>query len=170
MPRGTSDHMHHRAQLLSSALLVAAVTSSLGCGDPGEPLEMSAVPGAEGYAFNSGLTTQARLVIGDAATWASVWSQITAVDLTPPAAPAIDFDGQLILVAAMGMRPSGGFQITINDVRLVGEFVRISVTEKSPGDGCLVTGAVTDPIDVVAVPRFDGPPTFIEHTSTVDCR
>ena len=162
--------MDHRAWRLLPALLASAMASAIGCADSGEPLAMLALPEAEAFRFSSGLATQQRLVIRDAATWANLWSQIAANTQPRPAAPAIDFDSKVVIVVAMGQRPSGGYSIDIDSVRIVDEDVRISVTETSPGDKCGVTGALTQPIAATAVPRFDGEPTFNEHTATRDCK
>jgi hypothetical protein len=120
--------------------------------------------------FNSGMTTQQRLVIRDGATWAKVWAQIAAPHQPPPAVPAVDFAKDVVIVAAMGTKDSGGYSITINDVGLVPGGARISVTEESAGANCGVTMALTSPVAVVLVPRFDGGATFQEHTSKRDCK
>lgn len=170
--------MHHGARSLLPALLAGAIASSTGCADPSEPLgprgplgplELSAIPEAQPLRFNSGLDTQQRLVIRDARTWASLWSQIAARIQPLPAPPAIDFDSKLVVVASMGTRPSGGYTIDIDDVRIIDNAVQLSVTETSPGVACGGSGALTTPIAVATVTRFDTQASFAERTTSYDC-
>jgi hypothetical protein len=159
--------MHHRGQQFLALAVAAGV---IGCADRGDPLEMTQIPGIEGFASSSGLTTRERLVIDNAAGWVNTWSQIAGNHIPPPGPPAIDFESSVVIVVAMGVRPSGGFQITIDQVRFLDGDVQIAVTERSPGEGCSGPGVLTAPLDAVVVMRFDGRSAFLERSSTVDCR
>ena len=113
----------------------------------------------------------ARYVVRDAAAWANVWSQmICGHGGEPPSASVIDFSKETLIVVAMGSRPTTGYRIDVDDAQLEDGTVRISVTEHAPGDGCAVGAALTSPETVVAVPRFDGDPTFVKHTVFDDCK
>ena len=191
--------MYH-LRFLSLALLVGALGST-GCPRGGPPnTDEGERPGLDQppaeaqpmryltHTYSSGMTTRQRLVIRDAATWSSVWQQITSprqplparagsgggvdsAEQPVPAAPAVDFASQVVIVAAMGTKSSGGYAIDIDDVRIVDEAARITVTEQSPGNSnrCGVTMAQTEPVAVVAVTRFPGEATFLERTSQDAC-
>ncbi len=115
------------------------------------------------------IPTRQRLVIRDGATWAKVWKQFADTHQPIAAIPVIDFAKSVVIVAAMGIQSSGGYTITVDDVRIIAGGARISITEKSPGKGCIVTMAMTEPASVVLVPRFAGEAVFVEHTSQYDC-
>lgn len=182
--------MHH-ARFLSLAFLVGIVGSA-GCRTNGEPninerRESGLVPppsdaqpmrrdsGAAVWqrldvGSYDGMATRQRLVVRDGATWAALWQQLASNHRPIPAVPAVDFAGNVVIVAAMGTRSSGGYSIDIDDVRMGGGDARISVTERSPGDGCMVTMALTAPVAAVVVPRFLGQATFLERTEQRACR
>ena len=133
---------------------------------------MQPLPEADAMRFDSGIATRQRLVIRDQATWTTEWSQIVSiyVQQSVPPLPAVDFASNAVVVAAMGSRPTGGYAIEIDDVRMMGEDASISVNEQSPGNGCGVTAAFTFPLAVVLVPAFSGHATFVENTSEHSCQ
>jgi hypothetical protein len=51
-----------------------------------------------------GFPDSARVAVRDLATWQSVWAQATADQPTPPPLPQIDFEQEMLLVAAAGQR------------------------------------------------------------------
>jgi hypothetical protein len=134
------------------------------------PASVQPLAAAEPMRFDSGLTTRQRLVIRDAATWANVWQQIAGTRQPAPVVPVVDFANDLVIVAAMGTKSTGGYSIEVDDVHTIGGDASISVTEQSPGSGCAVTQAFTAPVAVVVVPRFSGQATFVEHASLHACR
>lgn len=120
--------------------------------------------------FNSGMAKRARLVIRDGAAWADVWSRIASPFRPAPPVPAVDFDRNVVIVASMGAKGSSGYAITVDEVQIAGGEARVSVTEESPASGCITLAEITDPVAVVAGPRFPGQPTFVERTSRRECR
>ena len=169
--------MHHSSRLLFLGLLASATTGSIGCtGEPSEfpegaqPVVIQPIPEAQLDRFSSGITTQQRLVVRDGATWANVWQQIAGNNRPIPAAPSVDFASNVVIVAAMGMKSSGGYSIDVNDVRTVAQDAWISITESSPGAMCSTAGVITTPVAVVIVQRFAGQVTFLEHAVQDNCR
>jgi PrcB C-terminal len=169
-------------RFLSLALLAGALGST-GCPKSGPPNtdegersgSVQPLPGAQPIRYSGsydGMTTRQRLVVRDAATWTNVWQQSTGTSqyIPPvPPVPPVDFASQVILIAAMGTKGSGGYSIAIDDVRVVDGNTRITVTERSPGNNCLVTMALTAPVAVVAVPSFPGEATFVERAVQHAC-
>lgn len=75
-----------------------------------------------------------------------------------PTQPAVDFATEDVLVAAMGMKRTGGYDIEITRVELMtGGFTAghafVDVVERTPAPGQPVTMALTSPIHVVKVPK-----------------
>jgi hypothetical protein len=162
--------MHKRSRLLLSASFVSAMVVVVGCADNVPSVQIQPLPEAQPVRYYSGITTQQRLVVRDAATWASTWQQIVSRIQPPPPVPMVDFASNLVIVAAMGTKPTGGYSIDVDNVRISGPDASISVTEQSPGSGCVVTQAETAPVAVVLVPQFTGQATFIEHSTQLACR
>lgn len=108
----------------------------------------------------------ARLVIRDANEWQQVWPQLAG---TASAMPAVDFDRHMVLVAAMGVRSSGGYGIVVDGVFGNADGVYVRVQESVPGPGCGVTAALTTPVTVVTIPRRDGDVFWLERSRTRSC-
>ncbi len=71
----------------------------------------------------------------------------------PDAWPKIDWEHEVVLVALMGGKRTGGYQITIKDVRIRDAQVIVRVEERSPQPGEMVIQVLTSPFHVVTVPR-----------------
>jgi len=84
--------------------------------------------------------------------------------------PRIDFERTMVIVAAMGSEPSTGFGIKIDSVVERGSLVQVHVLLGSMGSLCIQGAAVTNPVDVVEVPRSVGIVTFHDRLVTVECK
>ena len=76
----------------------------------------------------------------------------------------------MVVLVAMGQRPTGGYSITVEGVYDASGRMFARVREKSPGATCIVSEAFTAPVDAVRVPRRDGAVIFVERAETVVCR
>jgi hypothetical protein len=160
--------MPRSADAFARTFLASVMTVSIGCG-AGVDLPVQPLPQAEQMRFQSGMATPQRLVIRDPASWATVWPQIVGPHRPILPVPPVDFTRDVVVIAAMGTRPTGSYSIDVEDVRLYPDEASISVREQSPGARCIVTDVVTAPIAVVLVPSFAGPATFVEHASQLPC-
>lgn len=169
---------HLASPLASSLYFVLAGALAAGCSmdtdvDPrfrNLPISnMSPLEAASWLRSNSGMLERERLVIRDEAAWAETWQQLTS-NLGTHALPAVDFTQSTIVVAAMGRRNTGGYQILIEGAELKGESATFFITERSPGAGCGTGQALSEPTSVVVVERFEVEPTFVERSIVHDCR
>jgi hypothetical protein len=162
---------------MSRPVLVAGLLTMAACSDaqaPEVPPNAALLPAAvledlTPFRFHSGFEGRERLVIRDPATWERTWRALVAAVQPAPPVPAVDFTRDMVVLAAMGTRRSGGFVIDVEGVYDGGGRVYAAVLETSPGAGCAVTLAITTPVAAVRVPRRDGPVTFVERSRTVDC-
>ena len=107
-------------------------------------------------------------MIRDAGAWAAFWNQLHLTESEVPALPAVDFNRQMVLAAAMGTRYSGGYSIAVEQVSF-GSEVLVEVLATSPGMGCVVTLALTQPVQAVVVSRSEAPVRFQESSTVHDC-
>jgi hypothetical protein len=171
------------AVIIAVTTLVVAV-SMAGCNDsatappaanvPSDAAELSGTRVLEGSLFQfrafSGYTERQRLVIRTAEQWAQAWARITQNISPPQPAPPVDFDHEMVILVAMGQRPTGGYSITVEGVYDADGRTFAEVRERSPGAGCGTTQAFTQPIDAVRVPRRDGAVIFVERAETIVCQ
>lgn len=140
-----------------AALLLAAAA----CGGPTTPpARPSQVPaGAERLPAdvvldetNSGVEDASRLLIDATGEWASFHRRVFRFRSPTPERPEVDFGSAVIVAAAMGQRRTGGYGVAIEGVYLSGDTLYAEVAETSPGPQCVVTQALTAPVQAVRVP------------------
>ena len=141
---------------LAASALLAACTSA-GPDDPADAEHPFETVLAEGY---SGLAEPRREVIQDEAAWARLWTEIHAVVDPLPPRPTVDFARDMLVAVATGTRPSGGFSIKVRRVATRGETLEVTVLETCPAPGAMVSLGLTQPVEVVRVPRLAQPPAF----------
>ena len=113
--------------------------------------------------------SETMLVVRDQPSWQMLWSQMTANQFPAPQLPAVDFTKDMVLVAAAGTRPSGGYSISITDAVESSGSVTVNVTITSRGSNCAVTAVVTSPVDIATVARQDGTVGFVVTRKTHNC-
>lgn len=164
-----------------AVVMLAAAVALAGCAAEGTSPEIGRVPVNDTqvldgrvlqgnlltFRYYSGLTQRERMVVRTEEEWARLWERITQRVSPPIPRPSVDFSREMVLVVAMGERPTGGYTIVVEGIVQADRHLHAMIRESSP-DGCGVTGALTQPIDVVRVPRRDGGVSFIER-ETVGC-
>src|SRR3954468_2011565 len=106
----------------------------------------------DGFAQYSGIRDSQRVVIRDSTAWHRYWADIHRPFIPAPAPPPVDFTREVVLLAAMGTRPSGGFVIRIDSATVGAARLLVQVTQIVPGKGCVVPTVITQPVDMVRVP------------------
>jgi hypothetical protein len=150
---------------LLGAVVSLALTGSLaGCtgpasatpGIPAVSLPVTALASTTLGPTSAGLfQTSGSRVVGDTATWSALWAQMWANESAPPALPAVDFSTTSVLVAWMGQRPTGGYEIDVTRVTESAGMASANVVWTSPGPACPTVQLVTSPIVVVSIPHRD---------------
>lgn len=160
----------------TACLLAALALAAVGCGlapSTGVPADATLVPDDRVEALfddsYSGIDEGQRRVVRTAGTWADVWEQLHEGRSPSPERPAVDFDDSLVVLAAMGSRPTGGYGIGVGSVHREGETLYVVVRESSPGENCGVTQAITAPAVAVRVPHVSGDVHFVEEESENEC-
>ena len=118
---------------------------------------------------SSGIDSRRRGVIRGEAEWSAFWDEVHSRRSPVPERPDVDFEQSMVIVASMGTRPTGGYEITFDAVGRTGADYHVVVRESAPGRSCGTTAALTQPVTAVRVARSDGNVSFIERTSTLRC-
>ncbi len=118
----------------------------------------------------SGLHQERTMALRNAAEWQGQWRRITARQGDPAPPPAVDFSREMLLVAAMGPQPTGGYSVVIDKlIEEAGELLAF-VRFVSPGRGCGAIAAVTSPVDIVRVPLSSKNIRWVVERQAADCR
>lgn len=169
--------MRHWSRFAALAPLVLVLacgngTDSLPPGvDPGTELTITRLASSAGpFGFFSGLREPTRRVVRTSDAWAELWAAISQPVHPAPPAPVIDFDKEMVIVVAMGEQRSGGYQVTIERVSEAADGgIDVVVLTQRPGAGCVTTAVLTQPLDIVRVPRRDGAVRFWDQAQTSTC-
>ena len=125
--------------------------------------------GARAFSTYSGITEDSNFVVRDSASWRQLWERINKPFIPPPALPPIDFAREMVVVAALGARPSAGYDVTIASVDRGSGGMEVNVRTRAPAPGCPVEAVVTQPVDLARVPFTSGPVRFREFNEVIPC-
>jgi hypothetical protein len=119
--------------------------------------------------YYSGIGQASRGVVRSEGEWQALWAQVVRGRQPTPATPAVDFSREMVIVAAMGTRNTGGYAITVDSVTATPGALHVFVTERSPGGSCGTTQALTAPVDAVALSSDVRAVQFHESTVAHNC-
>ena len=125
--------------------------------------------GPTAYSTYSGLNDSIRAVVHDSAEWSAMWRGITRPFYPPPPLPQVDFEREMVIVTALGARPTGGYDIVIDGARRDSSAIEISVRTSAPAPGCPVSAAITQPVDLATIPASPRVVRFRERSIIVPC-
>jgi hypothetical protein len=117
----------------------------------------------------SGFQEPAELVLRDQASFAEAWARVHAMLVPAPPPPRVDFTRQMVVVLAIGTRSSGGHAVRFDGMDREGDGARVRYTVSEPGPDCMTTQAITAPVELVGVPRVDGPVRFERRQAIAPC-
>ena len=161
------------ASLLALALLAACpsrrLTPEVGIPSDADELVTRRESAPAAFAVYSGFSDSTRVAVRTMSQWREVWARIAGNATPAPDAPEIDFATEMVLVAAMGTKPTGGWSVRIDRVARRGNTVYAEVTSQQPGSGCASIASLTAPVDVVVVQRTDGKVVFVERSEVRNC-
>ena len=128
--------------------------------------------GSQPFAFenNSDFPNAEREVIRDVAAWSRAWASIYKNKGTKPPLPDIDFTKEMIVLVALGARPTGGYDILLTGATRDSDAITVTLESTSPGSGCGVTLSMTHPVDVARIPRSTTYVQFSEKAIVRNCR
>lgn len=100
----------------------------------------------------SGFAEPRRQVIRREVEYLEVWAEhasgLNRVALPPP----VDFSREMVVLVAMGERPTGGYMTEVVDLEVRGRSLRVLVGEREPRPGTMQIQQVTRPYTFIALP------------------
>jgi hypothetical protein len=126
---------------------------------PFETLLQRSFPGQSGPAV--------REVVRDQAAWRAAWTTLREGSDLPAEPPAVDFDRQMVILAAMEMQ-SCVSRVTIRSVTRTAGALAVDVLEAPPAPNCVCITSER-PIHVIRLERVDLPETFEVERGVTSC-
>jgi PrcB C-terminal len=118
---------------------------------------------------SSGFVAPRREVIRDAEQWARAWDLLHARQGSVPPLPDVDFTRRMLVLAAMGSRNTGCFQVEVTAINLRRGAVEVEVMERAPTASCICTEALTEPVHVVSLDRVELDARFVVRGQSLSC-
>src|SRR5438105_2893263 len=101
----------------------------------------------------SGFTDEKLMVIDNNTDYQKIMSIVYYNLDQMPIIPEVDFTKNTLILAAIGTKKTGGYSISIDNIKSNGS-VAINVTEISPGKNCVLTELVISPYQIVKVKKI----------------
>lgn len=132
--------------LLALPLLLSA------CGRAAVPAEYF---GQSSY-WVTGYEEPTQLVIRDTQSFSKAWAVIYTGHTAPPSLPEFDFSREMLVLVALGTRPTTGFQLELVSSESDGSTLYLAFHELTSYN-CFVFASLTFPAALIRVPRLEGP-------------
>ena len=84
--------------------------------------------------------------------------------------PEVDFERDGVIAVYMGEQPTGGHRIHVERVARQDDELQVEVVFQFPGPDCMTTQALTQPYQMVLVPRAAPRASFSTRSIIVPCR
>ena len=110
----------------------------------------------------SGIREAKQEVVKSADAWEKLWKQHASAAGESDKIPAVDFSKEMVVLATMGTKRTGGYTIEIVGVEAKDKTLRISIKKSSPPPDAMTIQALTAPFHFVAVPKSSLKPEFVE--------
>jgi hypothetical protein len=112
-------------------------------------------------------------VVRDHDAWLNVWKRIYQVVPSNgpyPELPEIDFSREMVIVAAMGLRPSTAYAIIIDSAYERNDRLEVVVRSVENRKGCMAFAMMTAPVDIVRLPKTERAVVFREIEVVPECQ
>lgn len=161
------------ARLTCLSLLTAIAWT--GCGIASDPDLASITRDSERltpelllHRAQSRLEDPVRRTLENRSEWASFLDE-SLMERAASVETSTNFASSFIAVAAMGRRPTGGFNIAIPDAYIRRDSMFVLVRHTIPGKDCIVPQAQTSPLVAVSLPRAADDVRFVVEERTLSC-
>jgi len=119
----------------------------------------------------SGMTHAVEWVIRDEEGWVALWKEHTSIIFPAPPLPAIDFNREMVIAVFAGEQPTGGYVVTVTEVKQLeeGRGLKVYYTVEAPGSECFVEQIFTQPFHIIKLPHSKQLVGFAPHYEVKPC-
>ncbi len=109
----------------------------------------------------SGYVEETFLVARTEAEWTAIWERHSPVDMSSSPYPEIDFSENMVICAFMGRCPTAGYSVSIEEIWLELDHIRVELVSRSPRNQTLVAQVITYPY-IFALLEFSDVPVIFD--------
>ena len=111
----------------------------------------------------SGFQSPLQMFVASEKDWIDLWEKRQGSNAPARTHPDVDFKRDVVVVAALGSKESGGYSIEIAKIVQTKENVVVTVRIGAPPPGTTSKGGPTSPFVLVRMKKPDRPVTFVEE-------
>ncbi len=115
---------------------------------------------------HNALTQKQTRIVKSAGEWADLWNDMFPNQMI---LSAINFNEKMLIAVFQGQKNTGGYSIEITSMKEFDDYIEVNVKEISPGEGCLVTEALSSPYHIVEVKKTNKEIRFNIRQETTEC-
>jgi hypothetical protein len=111
----------------------------------------------------SGFQVPQELFVSSLKDWVDTWAtrQGSATPKRPH--PAVEFDKEVVLVATLGSKNTGGYAIEITRIIKTKDDIQVFVKRTAPAEGAKSATMLTSPFVLARMKKPDRPVTFVDE-------
>ena len=102
-------------------------------------------------------------IVRDADEWTRLWGIPASRQPSEPPVLSVNWQSEMCVVVALGMRLSGGYFVLIDAIDVVDGQITVLAWEIRPGPGPATTRAITHPMHAVAAPAQPGDARLVKR-------
>ncbi|HEX5774766.1 MAG TPA: protease complex subunit PrcB family protein [Candidatus Paceibacterota bacterium] len=162
------------AIVVGALLFFSAPTSLTGTDEPanGEPTETPTIVTEVSFVeldegVGADVTERKNYAARDEDAYERLWEMAHGEDGKPM--PEVDFSKEYVIAAFSGERPSGGHAVAVEKVVDADGVRTVHAALTAPGDGCVVTDAITSPFVFITVPESVNALEAVDATRIEPC-
>ena len=121
------------------------------------------------FARTSGFQTPLRRVVADEAAWRETWSTLWLGHSLVAPLPAVDFTRERVAIVALGQQPTTAYSVVIDSAVAAPGRLTVWSHLVLPPAGCVGANMLTQPVDLVRLPRLDGAVEFRNGPDVASC-
>lgn len=105
----------------------------------------------------SGQQEARQVTVRTAEEWRALWK----VHAPTEKMPAVDFAKNMVVGIFLGSKPTAGYDVEITGVRTQDKDLIVEYVQKQPGRGQMAAQILTEPFQLVSVPKHAGTVRFV---------
>jgi hypothetical protein len=111
--------------------------------------------------FNSGYVKKEQIIVENKADFQKMWDRLYVNFSEKPPLPEVNFETQTVIGVFFGEYPNGGGSIGVKTIIYNDDETIVNVEEVTPGPNCVTTDMITQPYQIVRIPKADIPIKFV---------
>lgn len=171
-----TPYMHKDGVLIFFGLIIAIALGGLlmNYSAMHEPEQIQVQPAAVPFSVltegehSGSVTERVNYRIRTEPEFEKLWGMLHEDDGMPM--PTVDFDAHDVLAVFDGERSSGGYDISVVSIEETPEgTLAVTILHEEPGASCLTTSIITNPFELVVVPKSEAPLVAKDLTNIQEC-